>query len=357
MTEAQTDKIRTKCSDCGAEYVVFSSLAGKQVRCVKCQATFTVPPPPTPPGQSAPVPSAPAGPAAKNSTDRHLKWLADNMTEIVCPHCRLAYSVSKAFIGQYMACPRCRRKYIISPQGHAVDHQTPIEHFLEDKTAVRAVAAASIVLVLIVLMAVFVGSSRKAQLLGTMRGTYPVPKYEVSRIKAPKVHYTHKVSDGSQKCPTVAFVHVAHLQTGLEFNRMLCRVDGVWGPTYYQRLLDEAARRYLDDMETGRQHYGSGFDDMVSQMFSQEASNYGEMYNRIPQVINEEEMLKKASIPALEMLTHGNDWTDYFYSYDEDEDEDFEYPSYRQPYYRAHAVIYPDQAYDLFHKGLISQMP
>lgn len=368
MAEAQIDKIKTNCSNCGAEYVVFSSLAGKEVRCVKCQASFTVPQPQaqTHPGTTTAASQAaaasPAGQGAKAATDRHLKWLADNMIEIVCPHCRLVYPISKSFTGQYMACPRCRQKFIISPQGHAMTNQTPFERFLEDKAAVKAVVAAAMVLALIVMISVFFSSSRKSYLIGTLRAIYTVPNYEISLISAPKVHFVHKVNDGSRECPAVAYVHVAHPKTGMEFDRMLCRVDGVWSPTYYQRLLDEAALRALESMESGRWEYSNyssdSFDEMVSRMFGQEASSYAEMYNRIPAAINEEPMLKNASIPAYDQLTHGNDWSDFFNSaYYDNEEEDFEYPDYRERYYLAHAVVYPDQANDLLRKGLIKEMP
>lgn len=348
--------------------MVFSSLAGKEVRCVKCQATFTVPQPQaqTPPGPKAATPQAaasPTGQGAKTATDRHLKWLADNMIEIVCPHCRLAYPISKSFTGQYMACPRCRQKFIISPQGHAMTNQSPYERFLEDKAAVRAVVAAAMALILVLLISLFVSSSRKSYLIGTLRAVYTIPNYEINLTSAPKVHFVHKVNDGSRKCPAVAYVHVAHPKTGMEFDRMLCRVDGVWSPTYYQRLLDEAALRALENLESGRREYSSvAFDEMVSRMFGQEASSYAEMYNRIPVAVNEEVMLKNASIPAYDQLTHGNDWSDFFnsaYSYDEEEgdDEDFEYPDYRERYYLAHAVVYPEQANELLRKRLIKEMP
>lgn len=370
MAEAQIEKIKTNCSNCGAEYVVFSSLAGKEVRCVKCQAFFTVP---QPQSQTAPRPKpvapqtaaadSPADQGAKAATDRHLKWLADNMIEIVCPHCRLAYPISKSFMGQYMACPRCRQKFIISAQGHAMANQNPYERFLEDKAAVRAVAAAAMVLVVLVLMSVILSSSRKSYLIGTMRAIYTIPNYEVSLIRTPKGHFVHKVNDGSRKCPAVAYVHVAHPKTGMEFDRMLCRVDGVWSPTYYQRLLDEAALRSLENMESGRREYSSvAFDEMVSRMFGQEASSYAEMYNRIPEAVNEEVMLKNASIPAFDQLTHGNDWSDFFNSAysdseEEEDDENFEYPDYHERYYLAHAVVYPDQANELLRKRLIKEMP
>jgi|GEM_PF-4502413 hypothetical protein len=363
MAEVQPEKIRTNCSNCGAEYVVFAGLAGKQVRCVKCQTSFTVPPAQAPadrnkPDQTRPK-GSPASPAdkeakgSKGSADHYLKWLAEQMTEIVCPHCRLVYPISKSFIGQYMACPRCRRKFVISPHGHALVHQSPYERFMEDKAAVKAVVVASAVLVLIVLVSILVVSSRKSYLLGSLRGAYPAPKYTLSQIKTPKVDFVHKVYDGSRKCPAVAYVHVAHPKTGMEFDRMLCRVDGVWSPTYYQRLLDEAAVRYLEDLESG-DYRSFDLNDMIDAMLGDGTARYGEAYNRAP---DQEAILKKSSISAYDQLTHGNDRSYSGFFDDEDEDEDFEYSSYQDRYYLAQAVVYPDQAYELFRKRLIKEMP
>lgn len=360
MAEATSDKIKTNCPSCGAEYVVFSALIGKEVRCVKCQISFTVP-------QSAqaaapdPAPAAAEKPVTGGSPARYQKWLADQMLDISCPHCRFRYPISRAYIGQYMACPRCRDKFIISPHGHAMVSKTPFDRFKEDKGAVRAVAVAAGLLLLVFIIYLFASSARDSQLIGSLEATYSAPNYRIKAIDVPRRtdDLVEKVSDGSRECPSVARVQISHEPTGMEFNRMLCQADGVWGPTYLQHLMDEAALRYLEQMESGFSNFSDGPDvgDLATRMLSNSANDtYGKVSNRFSEVFNEEEKLKTAIVPAFSMLTKGNDWND-FNLYNDDDGDDFGFSGYTARYYLAHAVMYPDQAEELYREGLIRQRP
>lgn len=253
-------------------------------------------------------------------------------------------------------------QFATPPGGPGMNQPESVEDFPEDKPGNKAVAAGMVALAVILLVsAIFLTSSGKSSLVSSLRFTYPSPNYEISTVKAPRgslVHrdYVHKIYDGSRKCPSVGYVYIVHQKTGMEFERVLCKAGGGWEPTYYQRLLDEAAVRHLDAMESGYQNYGFGFGNMVEQMVGQEASNRAELYNRIPEVFNEEEMLRTAVIPALSMLTRGGDFSD-LELFDDDESEGFESPDYDVIFYLAHAVVYPDQGAELYGAGLIREMP
>lgn len=397
MNPPGNDKIKAVCGQCGARYQIGRERIGQRIRCAKCQAVFTLAPleaPGVPRPEPAAIPSAsppvqaggrppagqhPAGAAAApeppglnqaetppDSGPSHPQWLAAAMLEVGCPHCRGTIPLSRTFIGSYLACPRCGQRFVVGPDGTAQPPEPPLHRrLLKDPRFIRLVAGVAAAVILIAVISLVVNSRRESRLLRALAAVYPAPNYVLTPIKAPKKDRTvHKTADNSKQC-RAAWVQVAHTPTGMAFNRVMCESEGRWQPTFRQTVADRVAADYIGLLDDGP---SGGFDvgELPWTVFDPNARNHNELYNTAE--IPEERRLARQFGPALDALTSGReapadppdddggdedseDYEDWGYDYESS------MADYYERYYLAHAVMYPDQAEELFRDGKISEMP
>ena len=297
------------------------------------------------------------------------------MLEVRCLHCGLVIPLSRSFIGSYLGCPGCRERFIVGADGTALPPDPPFYHrLLEDKRFIKGALGVLAVVAIWGTCVLVSGYLSKSKLMRTMTFIYPAPNYEVTRIKAPKKDRTvHKIADGSRVCPSVAYVQVSHKPTGMEFNRVLCEFDGQWTPTFRQRIADQVAADYIDAQGGSRRDFDPG--SLPWTVYDPNAKNIGGLYKTME--VPEEQMVAREFGSALNAMTRtgdepkddppvndvspvyetDGDYEDGDFDFDFNYDYEAEIAAHKERLYMAHAVMYPDQADELFQSGKISKKP
>ena len=392
----QPGKMRIVCAACGAQYLIGPDKVGQKVQCLKCRALFVIAgpgatPAPAPPvsdwqaaiaartaDQSRPVavpgPKAPAmaqtvppsrpvspqpGPAAGPAQPAP-RAPAQNLSDIAarvsiksrCPHCDFQVTLPRTFIGGELSCPQCRKRFTVFEEGAAPWEPEPPfwRKLLEDRRAVYTAAAVIGILLVAGILTLVMNVRAESKFKAYLSGIYYAPNYTFKKITPPRSdrRVVHKSSDGSVRCSEAVYVHIAHGPSGMEFDRVFCRLGSRWEPTYRQTIADRVALEALTsaDGEWSRQDVGN----IAWTVYSPEAGNLGELYNT---ALPEEKEVALKSGSAFDQLTHGNDWATLSRRYDDEED----YPDFADLYYLAHAVMYPDQAAGLYEEGKIAELP
>ena len=392
----QSDKLKIICANCGAQYLVTPERVGQKVQCLKCRSLFIINPlapvnpagarvsawqaainarsgeaapsassasPPgsprpavaVPPAVSAPVPGA--APASAVTAPIFPSPAAHELAAKVsiksrCPHCDFSMTLPRTFIGGQLGCPQCKNRFTVAEEASDVwEEEEPLwRRLLEDRRALYAAAATVGILLAAILMTMLINHQARSRLMIKLTGIYHAPNYTLTRIKAPAEdsRIVHKNSAGSARCGEVAYIHVAHGPSGMEFDRVFCRFGSGWEPTYRQTLADGIALDQLKKMETNADLFDPG--EIPWQVFSPEAANLGTLCNT---ALTEEQEVALISGSAYDQLTHGNDWN----WYGSDEDDRYRSSDPLSRYYLAHAVMYPGQALALYESGKIAELP
>ncbi len=348
------ETMKAACTNCGAVYMVGRDKAGRQARCVKCMAPFIISEVPTP---GDPAPADKAGPAAAMADPKPRVTPFQVDTTTICPRCGHSFPVSSFLTGRSIPCPKCKQYFPVGHEGPLPEPEpTLFEKLMHDRRAIWGAVALGVILVGLFAWSFIRDARREGRLMAALAETYQPPNYTVTRIKPPPGgrKIIQKTADGSRECAAVAFVHIAHQPTGMEFDRVLCEFGGRWAPTFRQRVADQVAAKSLAELD-GEGTY-SDFGDLVYQVYDKDATNLKELYDT---AMPEETEVALQSGLAFEALTHGREWSASSYGQEDgdEEDEGGDGFDFSERLYLAHAVMYPDEAEALYQAGKISKKP
>lgn len=305
-----------------------------------------------------------------------------------CPRCELIFPISKGLLDKSVNCPGCKRPFFAADNyGWLEDPNGGFwDRLMSDKRFWYALPA---FIVTLLALNIFVPKIYDAYVLRSLKSalkeTYEEPAYTVSITDSSKKRQSaHKTPDWKEPCSRVAFVHIVHHNSGMEFPRIMCRSAQGWTPDFTQAVADRVAYERLDN-PYATETFDPG--EMIAGAVNLNAANLRDSFVKSPeeQAAHEEKMIRLVCGPAISAMSKlghddeaqameipifsqlsADDDDEWDWDLEPDEYETFYYRGGVNSYidkhgeeviYKAHAVMYPQHTDELLARGLISQRP